>query len=159
MRRLIAALAAVGLIGVGTACEPEIKPPPIPPAVQWVLKQIFWHAVTVDTPGGEPVVHSCGIKVDPGDQTLHAFYRTVDPAWNANGWAFWTACVIPARDIGYALPVVKVTGDTNAPGQTPLMFFTLVTVPVFGVGSGTYNDFNGANVATYRKGYIESSAK
>jgi len=156
MRLLAAALAVVAL-GAGTACEPEIKPPPIPPAVQWVLKEIFWHAATVDSPGGPPVLHSCAIQVPPGDAGRRALYQTVDPVWNANGWAFWTACVIAAKNIGYALPVVKTTGDANSPGATPTMFFRLDTVPIFGQGSGTYNDFNGSNVAVYRKGYIEGT--
>lgn len=154
MRTLVALLV---LIGVGTACEPAITPPPIPPVITYVFKEIFWHAVTVPAGGGEPELHSCAIHAPPADQSLRAIYTTVDPVWAANGWAFWKACVIAARDIGFAIPFVKETGDPNSPGQTPTMFFTLTSAPIFGQGAGIYNDFNAANPAVYRKGYIEAS--
>jgi hypothetical protein len=153
-RSLVALAATLSLI----ACEPDVKPPPVPPPViTWIHKALFWHAVVSPGPNKPPETHSCAIIVEPADQTLHAPYSTVDPVWNANGWAFWSACVIASRDIGYAIPAVKITQDPNNPGQTPNMFFTLDTAPVFGRGSGHYNDFNAANIAVWRKGYVEAA--
>jgi hypothetical protein len=151
--KILAAVLAVLAFG----CEPAINPPPIPPPVQYVLKEIFWHAATVDRPGEPPTLHSCAITAPAADQSLRATYTTVDPVWWSNGWAFWKVCVIAAADLGYAIPFVKDTGDPNTPGQTPLMSFKLTSAPIFGKGAGSYNTFNAANLAVWRKGYVEAS--
>jgi len=155
MKRAI--LAALAIVFVGTACEPAITPPPVPPPVTYLFKEIFWSSAVdplAKPPRPEP--HSCAILAEPADPTLHAPYSTVDTFWNANGWAFWTACVIPSRDSGRALPVVKITGDPNE--HTILVLdFHLDTAPVFGRGSGHYSSFNATNVAVWRKTYIEAT--
>lgn len=157
MKRLIAVLLALATVGFAAACEPAISPPPVPPPVSYLFKQIFYSSYfnpNVPAPENEP--HSCAILVEPADSSLHAPYSTVDTAWNANGWAFWTACVIPARDSGRALPVVKITGDPNE--QTTLVLaFHLDSAPVFGRGSGHYDSFNATNIAVWRKTYIEAT--
>lgn len=160
MRRLIAASAATLTLGAATACSII---PPIPAPIQaignYIVKEIFWS--TIPDPTGvhaprEP--HLCAIVAEPGDPSLHAPYSTVDAYWNANGWQFWTECVITARTLGRTLPVVKITQDPNTPGAMPKLEFKLLTAPVFGRGSGIYFDPQASNVPVWRRAYIEVSS-
>lgn len=154
MKKLLIGLGALALVG----CDPAINPPPIPPPVVAVVKEIF-HSTVPDPTGvhapREP--HSCAVIVEPADVSLHAPYSTVDSYWNANGWSFWVNCVQTARSMGRALPALKITGDGNDASMTPVMRFTLTTAPVFGRGSGHYDTFNAVNISVWRKGYVEAS--
>lgn len=155
---LLAAGAAVAAIAVGTACEPVIAPPPIPPPVVSIFKEIF-HSTVPDPTGvhapREP--HSCAVLLEPADSTLHAPYTTVDAYWNANGWSFWVACVQQARALGRSLPVVKITGDENNPTLVPFFPFHFDTAPVFGRGSGHYSNLSASNPSIWRRAYLEAS--
>ena len=157
MRRLILA-AVVALIGA-TACEPAINPPPIPPPITAIFKEIF-HSTVPDPTGvhapREP--HSCAIRVYPAGPSLYANYDTIDPYWRANGWAFWSACVIAARDVGFAIPVVKANGMPNETVMRPFFHYKLVTAPVFGTGSGIYQELGADNVSVWTRAYIEASS-
>jgi hypothetical protein len=157
LRSTFARLVLVGALSAAAACEPNISPPPVPPPITYLFKQIFWSA-PVDTKATPPrqAPHSCAILAEPADATLYAPYSTVDTFWYANGWAFWTACVIPARDSGRALPVVKITGYPNEQTLTVLDFH-LNTAPVFGRGSGHYSSFAATSIGTFNKLYIEAT--
>lgn len=155
MKRL--AILAVCLVPLGLACEPAINLPPVPPPITYLFKQVFYSSYynpNVPAPENEP--HSCAIIVEPADSTLHAPYTTVDTAWNANGWAFWSACVIPARNAERALPVVKSTGYPNEQTASVLDFH-LDTAPVFGKGSGHFSSFAATSIGTFNKLYIEAT--
>ncbi|HVE28289.1 MAG TPA: hypothetical protein VNC22_22935 [Sporichthya sp.] len=151
MRRLLLVATAAALIG---CAPPVINPPPVPPPVTYVLREIFWSS-TPDPSGvhGPREPHSCAIKLGPASESLHDYYEPVDKYW-LNGWEFWTNCVIPARTLGRALPVVKITGDGSDP--PPVLTFHLDTAPVLGLGSGHYDDPVAAAPAVWRKARIEA---
>jgi len=152
MKRRLAVLVAAATL---TACIPA---PPIPPPVVAIFKEIF-HSTVPDPTGvhapREP--HSCAIRVYLADASLHAPYQPVDSYWYANGWAFWTACVIASRDLGYSIPVVKEDGRyLNAQVLDPRLTFFLDTAPVLGTGSGHYASFLATSRAAWAKAYIEA---
>jgi hypothetical protein len=153
VKTIIAVLAVLGF----TACEPAINPPPIPPPVVYVIKEIFWSSHP--DPSGvhaprDP--HSCSIIVEPADASGHAYYTVQDDLWVLDGWGFWTACVIAGRDLGRAVPAVKVTGDENSPTMRPVLDFKLDTAPVLGRGSGHYPDPAAQNISIWRRAYVQS---
>jgi hypothetical protein len=154
MKRLL--LLPLALLGL--ACEPTINPPPTPPPVTYLFKEIFWSSsvdVNATPPRREP--HSCGIAVSLGDGALRGYYEVTDPFWRANGWAFWTACVIPARDSGRALPTAKSNPACDNARTLLVLGFHLDTAPIFGVGSGHYSSFNATNFAVWCKTHVEST--
>jgi len=157
MRALAALLALVG-VGVGSACDPAINPPPLPPPIVYIIKEIMWS--TMPDPSGvhaprEP--HSCNIIVEPADATGHAYYTVTDDLWVLDGWTFWVACAIAGRDLNRAVPSEKITGDENSPTMRPVFDFRLDTAPILGRGSGHYPDPAAQNVSVWRRAYIQSS--
>jgi hypothetical protein len=154
MKKLIAALT-VTLAAVIAACVPT---PPVPPPVNYLFKEIFWSsAADPNATPPRPEPHSCAISPGLGDASLHGPYKTVDTFWNANGWAFWVACVVPARDSGRALPVVKDNPACTNERTLVVIKFHLDTAPVFGQGSGHYDSFNGSSFAAWCKLYVEAT--
>lgn len=152
---LVASLLIATLVG----CAPAVAPPPIPPPINYLFKEIFWSSSPdPNATPPRPAPHSCAINVFmPTDATLRAQYRPVDSFWYANGWAFWTACVIAARDSGRALPVFKDGGFPNEAKIDPFFRFYLETAPVLGTGSGLYDSLRAANGTFWRVSYIEAS--
>lgn len=161
MKRLIAlgfGLLGLGLGGLGLACDPNINPPPIPPPVSYLFKEIFWSAgpdPLATPPRQEP--HSCGLAVSLADNALHAYYQVTDPFWYANGWAYWTACVIPARDSGRVLPTAKSNPACDNAWTTVVLDFHLDTAPVFGVGTGHYSSFDATNFRVWCDTHVETT--
>ena len=156
MKALVALLALVG-IAAGSACDPNISPPPLPPPIVYIIKEIMWSS-TPDPSGvhGPRDPHSCSIIVEPADASGHAYYTITDDLWVLDGWGFWTACVIAGRDLGRAVPSTKITGDENSQTMRPVLDFKLDTAPVLGRGSGHYPNPSAQNVSVWRRSYIQS---
>lgn len=154
MRKLLGVLAlSLGMVA-SQACEPDIKPPP-PPIINYIHRLIYWSSIPDPTGTHAPKdgPHSCAVIVEPADLGGRAPYSTVDNVWNANGWAFMTACVIPARALGYSLPIQKITGDPQ--GEEPTFTFYIDNAPIFGRGAGHYGELQASNISVWRKAHID----
>jgi len=140
-------------VTIAVAC---VKPPPVPPPVVSLFKEIF-HSTVPDPSGvhAPPDPHSCAITGSVADASLHAQYKPVDTYWYANGWSFWTSCVVTARTLGFSLPFVKDNGMPNSQVLDPRLTLYLDTAPVLGVGSGHYASFAATSAATWGRAYIE----
>ena len=153
MRRLIVTAAVLVLAACG---PPAFAPPPAPPNPFGVVLREIFHSSVPDPTGvhapREP--HSCAIKLAVPATSLHDYYEPVDPEFHINGWEFWTACVIPSRDLGYTLPVVKIGGVSD--DQPPLLTFHFDTAPVLGLGTGHYDNPQAANRAVWARAKIET---
>lgn len=99
--------------------------------------------------------YDCTIGVEPPDPDLRGYYHVRDSRSYANGWDWYTACVVSARSLGRSIPAVKITGEANTPDMIPAMEFVIDTAPLFGQGHGHYRDPRAANIYTWRHAYIE----
>jgi hypothetical protein len=151
MKRLL----LLPLLLLGLACEPAITPPPVPPPISAIFKEIF-HSTVPDPTGvhAPREAHSCAAIVDPPDASGHAYYHVLDPLWEANGWGYWSNCVLVARSVGRSIRLAKY-GASNESTQTPILNFVMDSAPIFGDGAGHYPDPAATNPAVWARAYVQ----
>lgn len=126
-----------------------------------ITRHVWFSHTKKDPRTGKEVARSCAIIVQhafrdpkrPGDVVSQ--FTIVDPYYRAASVDWWYDCVVYPSGAGFSVRIVKASGHTNEPGQSPVIEGFITQAPLFGSGFIHWTDqAHALNRATFDRGFL-----